>query len=173
MDAPVERQKIFYEDLEDKTRTSTPLPGTIVFNNSSDDKVTYNSWKRHLHDPSKRFKVRGAHHIPDAISGHITRVETSNNTQNDDLPDLNKEFIQLLLNQPNAEDLISIEDYNIPLCKHSSWITNKDLICNCNKYSGQNVDLPIGYFLNEDGLVVKKHYKKYNLITRRQCSLLN
>lgn len=88
-------------------RTSTPAPSKNF--NKIENTSTYESWKKHLSDFSNRFKIRGARLADkEYISGHINMQRGTEVSH--DAPVISRKFLKLLLNQPNSEELISIEN---------------------------------------------------------------
>lgn len=150
---------------EKNRRTSTPAPGKPLFNEKEENflnqnKNSYLSWKKHLAEPKNVFKLRGATiNSSDIISGHIVR----RNTVKDDLPLINNNFINLILNQPSSEDLISTKHEN-KLCKHTKWSPICYQFCECNKFSSKNVDLPIGYKIDDNGFISQNRPTLYKEI---------
>lgn len=93
----------------------------------------------------------------DFISGHLTLSKN-----NDEMPTINNNFINLILNQPASEDLISTKDNRI--CKHSEKSPFCYQFCECNKFSNKNVNLPIGYKVDDDGFISQNRPTLYKQV---------
>lgn len=149
-------------------RTSTPKRGVPFFNEKEESMIkesknSYVSWKKHLAEPKNVFKIRGLRvSCPDFISGHLTTKLTTK----DEMPIINTNFINLILNQPSPEELISTKDAN-KLCKHE-WSPICCQLCECNRIPNRNVDLPIGYKIDDDGFISQSRPTLYKQILYKE-----
>lgn len=143
--------EVLAEILDHNPRTSTPKRDAPIdkYENIS-DKNSYLSWLKHLNEPKNTFKVRGTTiKCNDFIAGHLVL-----NVNKNDIQQLNNNFINLILDVPNPQELITTKENKI--CKYSdksSTICYQ--FCHCNKISNKNVDLPIGYKVDQEGFITQ------------------
>lgn len=136
-------------------RTSTPIPDVPEFTEDevqslSEHKDPYVSWKKYLLGTKGSFKIRGTPIIDrEVVSGHFMMED------NRDMMSVHRNFINLLLNRPNPEELLTAKEEK-KVCRSSVKFSAMCYqFCECNRFSERNVDLPIGFRVDENGYIVQ------------------
>ncbi|GLV37894.1 hypothetical protein CBL_06404 [Carabus blaptoides fortunei] len=136
-------------EFDEPPRTSTPEPSSSA-EDTDDSRNAYAAWKNHLHtSPNKdKVKVRGASlENEDIICGHLDMKKQEEDCYT--YPLLNKCFLNLVINGPppliypeqkRRDDLLRDQ-----FCLHP---------CNCAANLANNVNLPIGYKYDDNGIIV-------------------